>query len=56
MPSKYVMNITMPPEVRKKLKTLAEIEHRSESNMIHHIIENYYFQNKEKIKKLKDEI
>lgn len=39
MPSKHVMTITMPPDVRKKLQELAEKQHRSESNMIHWLIE-----------------
>jgi len=37
-----VMTITMPEDIRKKLKELAKNERRSESSMIHYLIEQYY--------------
>ena len=46
MPSKNVMNITMPPDVRKKLKELAKQSRRTESSMIHVLIEQEYAKNK----------
>lgn len=36
-----VMTITMPPDIRKKLSRIAKKEHRSESSMIHYLIDKY---------------
>ena len=35
------MTITMTPELRKKLERIAKKEHRSESAMIHYLIDKY---------------
>jgi len=43
---KNVMTITMPPHMRKKLQELAKKEHRSESNMIHMLIDRQYMNTK----------
>ena len=40
------MTITMPPDIRKKLKELAKQQRRSESSMIHWLIEEKYNKNK----------
>jgi len=37
-----VMTITMPSDVRKKLTKMAKKERRSESSMIHYLIEKHY--------------
>ena len=36
-----VMTITMPSDVRKKLAEMAKKERRSESAMVHHLIEKH---------------
>ncbi len=38
---KPVMTITMPKEVRDKLSRIAKKERRSESSMIHYLIDKY---------------
>jgi predicted DNA-binding protein len=52
---KEVMTITMPNNIRNQLKTLAKIDHRSESSMIHYLIEKYFFENKERIENINRE-